>query len=361
MNTEKLKFKSDNSGTFFINFHYFNQKKFFSIFHDYYKLSFYFSFEEEKLTPENSDSIINDYSKYIDIYYKLFHKAELLNQQFHKNNPIDCFYYFDDLFKHSIYSKELSDFLFLELISEKLLVSKIKYLSQSKYAFNYFFIYYFCNDYYFSTFISFSNNTETFFDFIYANLDKKYIQKINFLFIENEYPLLQLFMSIDEKSLSFNTIIKNMMKNNYKFSKSHIDFFNRYCYDYFYSYALEYMDKENLQRFTLQYGFVINEEEYTELENFIKYIEIINIPDFILKNNCTYQEIEFLSNLFLTLEKNYTYDYLISHINLFYPLLENFIPKDNDEYIASLKYEVNSEFFNVFLESLLLQQNLKYF
>ncbi len=108
MDTTKIEIKNDNSGTFVVGFHYFNEKKFFSIYNDYYKLSFYFSFEEEKLQPNHSEILSHDNSKYIEIYYQLFNKANTLKQEFRKETDINCFYYFDDLFKHSIYSYDLS-------------------------------------------------------------------------------------------------------------------------------------------------------------------------------------------------------------------------------------------------------------
>lgn len=360
----KIKLKEDILGTFFISLHDFNERKFFSISHDHYKLSFYFSFEEEKLQPENSEILSHDYSKYIDIYYQLFNKANTLKQEFQKETDIACFYYFDDLFKHSIYSNDLSEYLYLDSISEKLCNYKITTLCQSKYAFNYFFINYFCNEYYFNIFepLSYNKNVENLFDFIYNKLDKNYMETMKFLFIPDEFPFFQFFMSIDKNNLSFNDIIINMMKKNYKFNASHIDFFRRYCSSYFYSYALEYMNKEQLQIFTFEYGFVIDEFEYVEPQDFLEQINLIDIPDYIKNNSYSYKEsFQFLSGFFSIIEEYYNEEDIMDNINSLYQLFENIIGNMKDEEIKYTQNKNNTDICNLLFEQFHIKQNIKYF
>lgn len=364
MSLKKIILKEDELGTFFISFDDFNQKKFFSISHDHYKLSFYFYFEEEKLQPENSSTFTNDYSKYIDIYYQLFNKATILKEEFRKETDIDCFYYFDDLFKHSIYTNDLSEYLYLDSISDKLCNYKITTLCQSKYAFNYFFINYFCNEYYFNIFepISYNKDVENFFDFIYDKLDKNYMETMKFLFIPDEFPFFQFFMSIEKNNLSFNDIIINMMKKNYKFNASHIDFFRRYFSSDFYSYALKYMDKEQLQIFTFEYGFVIDEYEYVEPQDFFEQINLIDIPDYIINNGFSYEEsCQFLSGFFSTIEEHYTYEDLIDNMNTLYLLFEKTISNMNGDEIKYTQNEINTKLFNLLLEQFHIKQNIKDF
>jgi len=364
MDTTKIEIKKDNSGTFFISFHDFNEKKFFSIYHDYHKLSFYFSFEEEKLQPEYSEIPALDYSKYIDIYYQLFNKAYTLKQAFHQEINFDSINYFDDLFKHSIYSYDLSEYLYLDSISENLLRCKITSLCQLKNAFNYFFIYYFCNEYYFNIFEPTVNNKkiDNFFDFVYEKLDKTYIQTMKFLFIDDEIPFFQFFMSIEEKHLSFKNIIKNMLKKNYEFNNSHIDFFNRYCSSYFYSYALNYMNKELLQNFTFEHGFVIDEFELSELYSFVQQIKDINIPEYIQKKSLSHiDSCSFLSRFFSIIEEYYTEEDIIDNINSLYQLFENIICNMKDEEIKYIKDKNDTDICNLLFERFHIKQNIKDF
>lgn len=364
MNLNKTDIKRDNSGTFYVRFHDFNEKNFFSIYNDYYKLSFYFSFEEEKLQPNHSEILSHDNSKYIEIYYQLFHKAETLKKAFHQYTNFDSIHYFDDLFKHSIYSYNLSEYLCLDSISENSLRLKITALCQSKDAFNYFFIYYFCNEYYFNIFEPTCDTikTENFFDFVYEKLDKTYIENMKFLFIEDELPFFQFFMSIEEKNLSFKNIIKNMMNKNYKFNHNHIDFFKRYFSHSFYSYALNYMNKELLQKFTFEHGFVIDEFELSELDFFVQQINDINIPEYIQKQSLSHiDSSSFLSRFFSIIEEYYNEEDIMDNINSLYQLFENIICNMKDEEIKYTQNKNNTDICNLLFERFHIKQNIKYF
>ncbi len=364
MTITKIKLKEDISGTFFISFHDFNEKNFFSIYNDYYKLSFYFSFEEEKLQPHHLETLSHDNYKYIEIYYQLFNKAYTLKQAFRQETNFDSINYFDDLFKHSIYSYDLSEYLCLDSISDKILNYQITSLCQSKNAFNYFFIYYFCNEYYFNIFEPTVNNKkiDNFFDFVYEKLDKTYIQTMKFLFIDDEIPFFQFFMSIEEKHLSFKNIIKNMMKKNYEFNHSHIDFFNRYCSSYFYSYALNYINKELLQNFTFEHGFVIDEFELSELYSFVQQINDINIPEYIQKKSLDYKDSSsFLLRFFSVTEEYYTEEDIMDNINSLYQLFEDIICNMKDEEIKYIKDKNDTDICNLLFERFHIKQNIKDF
>ncbi len=354
------------NGFLYLNFHIFNEEKYFSIQHSNTNMSFFFSFKEENIPEDQFETFSDIFNSYVNKFNLLSIKLLKLDQSFkNKNLDLSSFnsFEFEDLFKHSIYSNSLFTYLDLYKVDEQH-ISKLFYLlCNNKYAFKYIFIYYFCEEYFFNIFEPNITNKDnfSFFDFIFEKLQDHTIKDLTYLLSDSSIVYFEFFHSIYSYGLSFEAIASNMLSKNIEFTQQYKDFFYIYLPADFYQIALPAMQLDRLQKFTFDYNIILDEYNTNDLEIFLSSISNIQIGDYLFKNNKNIQEyLLFLNTCIELIENAYDDDYCLQNILLFQQFFYSVISTLNEDDIIQLTF-TNSKLLSLLHEQYLLKLKIDKF
>lgn len=213
-----------DNGFLYLNFYIFNEEKYFSILHSNSNVQFFFSFKEENIAEEHFENLSDIFYTYINTFTNLSLKLLKLDKLF-KNRNLNFsnlnLSEFELLFKQSLYSNNLYNYLYLYKVDEQH-ISKLFYLlCEHKYAFQYIFIYYFCQEYFFNIFEPNNEAKEnlSFFDFIFDKLNDNPVKELIYLVSDSSIIYFQFFHSIYSQKLNFEDIVKNMLSQNIDLQK----------------------------------------------------------------------------------------------------------------------------------------------
>lgn len=355
-----------SNGFLYLNFHIFNEEKYFSIKHSNTNISFFFSFKEENITEDQFETFSDIFNSYVDKFNLLSIKLLKLDQSF-KNRNLDLSSFnsseFEDLFKHSIYSNSLFTYLDLYKVDEQH-ISKLFYLlCEHKYAFQYIFIYYFCKECFFNIFEPNNKAKEnlSFFDFIFDKLNAYPVKELIYLAFDSSIVYFQFLHSIYSQKLNFEDIAKNMLSQNIDLTEDHKDFFYTYLPTDFYSVALSSMQLDKLQKFTFEYDIILDEFISPDLEMLLNSLSQIKIGYYLFKQNKTIQDyLSFLNNCVEIIQDAYDEEDCIDNIMLFQPFFQSVIETLDKNNIQQLKFN-NYKLLSLLQEQYLLKLELDKF